>query len=92
MRNGAKSGHRDLQPDAMGVVTRLAAGHLREAGIVAFLANQPNASLPKRYPPHEERWGFAGAGRVRAADTVDHIVPCDHRSARRVPPSDWNAA
>jgi hypothetical protein len=24
----------------MGVATRLAAGHLREAGIVAFLANQ----------------------------------------------------
>jgi len=34
MRNGAKSGHRDLQPDAMGVATRLAAGRLREAGIV----------------------------------------------------------
>jgi hypothetical protein len=34
MRNGAKSGHRDLQPDAMGVATRLAAARLREAGIV----------------------------------------------------------
>src|SRR5262249_38495233 len=34
MRNGAKSEHRDLQPDAMGVATRLAAGRLREAGIV----------------------------------------------------------
>ena len=40
MRNGAKSGHRanvshlDLQPDAMGVATRLAEASLREAGIV----------------------------------------------------------
>src|SRR5215467_10048104 len=34
MRNGAKSGHRDLQPDALGVATRLAATRLREAGIV----------------------------------------------------------
>src|SRR5262245_24394987 len=34
MRNGAKSEHRDLQPDAMGVATRLAAARLREAGIV----------------------------------------------------------
>ena len=34
MRNGAKSGHRDLQPDAMGVAMRLAAARLREAGIV----------------------------------------------------------
>src|SRR5215469_4864093 len=40
MRNGAKSGlranvkHLDLQPDAMGVATRLAVGRLREAGIV----------------------------------------------------------
>jgi hypothetical protein len=34
MRNTAKSGHRDLQPDAMGVATRLAAGRLREADIV----------------------------------------------------------
>src|SRR5262245_66462320 len=34
IRNGAKSGHRDLQPDALGVATRLAAGRLREAGIV----------------------------------------------------------
>src|SRR5262249_46187624 len=34
MGNGAKSGHRDLQPDAMGVATRLAAERLREADIV----------------------------------------------------------
>jgi AraC-like DNA-binding protein len=33
MRNGAKSEHRDLQPDALGVATRLAAVRLREAGV-----------------------------------------------------------
>jgi len=33
------------------------------------------ASLPKRYPHTRNLGGFAGAGRVRAADTVDHIVP-----------------
>jgi len=40
MRSGAKSEHRDLQPDAMGVATRLAAVRLREAG-VACVSRRP---------------------------------------------------
>jgi AraC-like DNA-binding protein len=44
MRNGAKSGHRDLQSDAMGVATRLAAGRLREAGIVKPLLRSAGLS------------------------------------------------